>query len=106
MIFKNLLELEGICQGDCVKADRYRGIFIARISEREAIIATYNNSKPDYLKVPVNEIIPSDKKDGRLIEFAQKHVLWHHKQRKEGKNVFINGKRKNEAKRNSDRKDN
>ena len=98
MNFKNLLELGDICQGDCVRAGEHQGVFIAKISEREAIIAAYNDTKPKYIKVPPQEIIPSNKKDGLLIEFAQKHVLWHHQQRKEGKNIFINGKRKNENK--------
>jgi hypothetical protein len=98
MIFKNLLELGSICQGDCIRAGDYQGVFIAKISERESVIATYNNTNPKYINVPTKEISPSDKKDGRLIEFAQRHVLWHHKQKIEG--------RKDEAKRNPDRKKN
>lgn len=70
-------------QGDWVDTGKYKGIYIATISSFESIIATYNDRKIKYVNVQTDDMERMERvMDGKLFDFAKKHILWRHREKK------------------------
>ncbi len=80
MMFKNFLE-GNFFQGEWVSAQNVQGVFIAKISQNESIIAGYNDKEKKYLKINNSTIKKCEGKDVELLSFAKKHILWHHREK-------------------------
>jgi hypothetical protein len=78
MLFKNFLE-GSFSQGEWVTDEKFQGIFIAKISQNESIIACYNDQEKKYLKINNGTIKKCEGKNDELLSFAKRHILWHHK---------------------------
>jgi len=76
-MFKKFLE-GNFFQGEWVSAKNVQGVFIAKISQNESVIAGYNNKEKKYLKINNSTIKKCEGKDADLLSFAKKHILWHH----------------------------
>ena len=64
-------------QGDWILTNNIKGIYITSLSERNSVIAIYNNKKPVYKNINTGDMIKTDRiNDGRLYKYAKKHVMW------------------------------
>jgi len=76
-LLKYLLTDCGLMQGDWVDTGKYKGIYIASVSPFESVIASYNDRSPKYINVRSKDMKRIDRVvDGKLFEFAKKHILW------------------------------
>ena len=80
MLFKNFLQ-GNFFQGEWISSGNFEGVFIARVSQNQSLIAGYNDREKKYLKVENSTMKKSKGGDNELLSFAKRHILWHHKEK-------------------------